>query len=350
MVSTYKYRLVNYTAKLSNVGVVITAHNRKNYLLDAIQSAIDQRLPGITYQITVVKNFLDAKIDEFINRNGVNNIFTDKPFLGYKILLGAVLTNSPVICILEDDDLFSENKVSNVYRRFSENKDLVYYHNSMTPLDEDGKKIDKWYKQEKKTVLYKPSPDLKKILRIIRFGAHNLSSITISRNLVLNNFRIFEHSNYGLDYGMLFLAFNSGRSVLSDGEKLTYYRVHDSAINKVCADYTEFINNKRQLFDGEIKTLHNLGKFIDTNNINIVSIYDLMLAQQLLRRSFISFSSFNISLIKYLRLSKYAYNKKNYVKFISLIILQRTKSAKFKNKLIQHYIKDFMLRNLGSKR
>ena len=350
MENTYRYKLINYKAKLSDIGVIIIAFRRKTYIVEAIRSVLEQVVNGVTYQITIVKNFLDKEIDEFINENGLNNIYTDNFSLGYKILLGTILTNSPVICLLEDDDMFSKNKINNVYIRFNKNNRLIYYHNSMTPINEEGNKIMKWYKQENKTVLYNDFSNLKTMLRIIKYGGHNLSSISISRNLILNNVKMFIDSTYALDYGMLLLAFSSGKSLLSDGEELTYYRVHNSAIHIVNAEYTEFINNKRQLSDGEIETLHNLNKFIDANNKDLVNIYHLMLYQHLLRRSFITFSTSNISLIEYIGLSKYAYNIKDYVKYIPLIFLQPKMLGKFKNNLIKIYIKNFLLKRSMSTR
>ena len=349
MENLYEYKVLNYKHKFSNIGVVIVAFNRRDYIIDAVKSVLNQRVNGFTYQITVVKNFLDDEIDGFINKNEVNNIYTEKPFLGYKILLGVILTNSPVICLLEDDDIFLENKLSNVYKKFKESEGLVYYHNSMTPINEEKEGIVKWYKQENRSMLYNTSVKRKKILRIIRYGGQNLSSISISRNMALKNVGLFKGSTYNLDYGILLLALSSGKLVLSDREKLTLYRVHTSATNFSNRGYNEFINNKIQIADGAIETLHNLKKLINVNNMDLVNIYSLMLYQYLLNRSLMSFSRSNVSFKEYIILHKYAYRLKDYVKYIPLLCLELAGLLKLKNKLTRYYIKNFMLRSMTNK-
>lgn len=349
MENQYEYKILNYKNKFSNIGVVIVAFNRRDYIIEALQSVLTQRANDFTYQITVVKNFLDDEIDEFINKNEVNNIYTEKTFLGYKIVLGVIFTNSPVICFLEDDDLFSDGKLSNVHKKFNENEGLVYYHNSMVPVNEEKEEIVKWYRQENRNMLYNSSEKRKKMLRIIRYGGHNLSSISISRNLALKNGGLFKSSTYDLDYGILLLALSSGKLVLSDGEKLTYYRIHTSASNVINTEYAEFLNNKLQIANGAIETLRHLEKLINVNDKDLVNIYHLMLYQYLLNRSFMSSSSSNVSFREYIILHKYAYSLRDYIKYIPLLCFQFTGLLKLKNKLTQYYINNFMLRSMRGK-
>ncbi|EQD28177.1 cell wall biosynthesis glycosyltransferase, partial [mine drainage metagenome] len=53
------------TAKQELISVIITAYQRKNYLLDALNSAVNQTLDRKYYEIIVVKNFSDSEIDAF---------------------------------------------------------------------------------------------------------------------------------------------------------------------------------------------------------------------------------------------------------------------------------------------
>ena len=50
---------------LPYISVIITAYNRKEYLLDAINSVINQTLDKKYYEIIVIKNYNDSKIDDF---------------------------------------------------------------------------------------------------------------------------------------------------------------------------------------------------------------------------------------------------------------------------------------------
>ncbi|MGC9126572.1 MAG: glycosyltransferase, partial [Thermoplasmata archaeon] len=68
------------------ISVIITAHNRKEFLKEAIQSALNQTLERSNYEILVIKNFKDEEIDRIIEQNGIRNIFTrDESTMG-KIL------------------------------------------------------------------------------------------------------------------------------------------------------------------------------------------------------------------------------------------------------------------------
>ena len=44
------------------LSVIVTAYNRKEFLLEALQSAVNQTLKREEYEIICIKNFKDAKI------------------------------------------------------------------------------------------------------------------------------------------------------------------------------------------------------------------------------------------------------------------------------------------------
>ncbi len=55
------------------ISVIITAYNRKEFILEALQSAVNQTLKRDKYEIICIKNFKDAKIDRYIKDNGIIN-------------------------------------------------------------------------------------------------------------------------------------------------------------------------------------------------------------------------------------------------------------------------------------
>ena len=63
--------------RLPYISVIITAYNRKEFLLNAIKSAINQTLDKKYYEIIVIKNFEDKNIDEFIDNHNIQKIFID---------------------------------------------------------------------------------------------------------------------------------------------------------------------------------------------------------------------------------------------------------------------------------
>ncbi|MCY0863304.1 MAG: glycosyltransferase, partial [Metallosphaera prunae] len=68
------------------ISVIITAHNRKEYLMQAVDSALNQTLPKTEYEVIVVKNFEDY--DEELEKKGVKSIVTSEKELGEKIVIG----------------------------------------------------------------------------------------------------------------------------------------------------------------------------------------------------------------------------------------------------------------------
>jgi len=59
------------------ISVIITAFNRKNYLLYAVDSVLNQTISKEMYEIIVIKNFEDAEIDRYLESKNVRNIKID---------------------------------------------------------------------------------------------------------------------------------------------------------------------------------------------------------------------------------------------------------------------------------
>ena len=57
------------------ISVIITAYNRKELLLAAFNSALNQALSRDKHEIIVTKNFRDSKIDSYIKKNGGKLVF-----------------------------------------------------------------------------------------------------------------------------------------------------------------------------------------------------------------------------------------------------------------------------------
>ena len=112
------------------VSVIITAYNRKDYLLSAVRSVADQTLSKDLYEVIVVKNFEDKQIDDYIRRLGFKNVVYDTPRYGEQVAVGIEESSGDVLAFLEDDDEFKREKLSEVYKAFSLYKDISYFHNS----------------------------------------------------------------------------------------------------------------------------------------------------------------------------------------------------------------------------
>ncbi|MCL4383602.1 glycosyltransferase, partial [Candidatus Marsarchaeota archaeon] len=110
-----------YSKKIS---VIIAAYNRKNFLYDAVKSAIDQTIDKKLYEIIIIKNFEDRKIDRLIKNSNISikQILLKSKLIYYPngLLISKALkkSNGEIIVFLEDDDIFEKNKLQQVLKIF----------------------------------------------------------------------------------------------------------------------------------------------------------------------------------------------------------------------------------------
>jgi len=114
---------------VSFISVIVTAHNRREFLLEAVNSALNQTLPKDEYEIIVVKNFEDERIDKFLEEHNVKNIVTKEEPAGIYLVKGVEESKGEVISLLDDDDLWLPQKLEIVKQVFKD-KDVIYYHNN----------------------------------------------------------------------------------------------------------------------------------------------------------------------------------------------------------------------------
>jgi len=102
--------------------VIVMDYLRKKYILDALQSIKNQK--GIDLndiEVIVVKYYQDEKIDNYIKENFPNhkiiNLDPNGPdrYCGSELAIGIKEASSNLIFILDDDDMFTENKISRIF-------------------------------------------------------------------------------------------------------------------------------------------------------------------------------------------------------------------------------------------
>ena len=62
--------ILAYMAIRPLISVIVIAHERKEFILDAIRSLKDQSAPKESYEVLIIKKFVDREIDDFIAKNG----------------------------------------------------------------------------------------------------------------------------------------------------------------------------------------------------------------------------------------------------------------------------------------
>ncbi|MEM3245801.1 MAG: glycosyltransferase family 2 protein [Candidatus Micrarchaeaceae archaeon] len=215
------------------ITVIISAHDRKQYLKDAINSVLNQTLDRSLYEIIVVKNFNDREIDKFIKQHNIRDIkFTRNQNLGAKFAEGLKRSRGDVVAFLEDDDLFATNKLAKVYSLFKNNENLVYVHNNGYIIDEEGKIVRRNYAAKE--------------------PYFNNSSISLRKDIVDKKF--LKKGLVGVDALLYFFALRSGKGIKLLNDKLTLYRSHASLSGSIATkDLDYFVKDRRILVEKVLK-------------------------------------------------------------------------------------------------
>ena len=213
------------------VSVIITAHNRKNFLKDAINSVLNQALDRSFYEIIVVKNFDDHEIDNQIEENKIIKFKArDDSFIGEDLAIGIENAKGEIISFLDDDDVFLPYKLTNIIKEFVRDPKLIYYKNNMKIIDKNANVI---YKTKIHTIknsiemdLSLPKLDFKKIYNTHAKNNFNLSCLSIRKfyfTKYIDDLRMINGSSDG------FFAITSMLSLYKikfDNKILNLYRLH----------------------------------------------------------------------------------------------------------------------------
>ena len=301
-----------------SIAVIVLAFYRKHFLLRAINSVLEQSISESTIDIVVVKNFHDTLIDNFIRDHHIKNVYTDDKSLGKKILLGIENTDSEIICFLEDDDFFTRDKIFYVKKRFGENDNVVFYHNSMIPVNANGDIMSKWYRQETELTYANAAGTVADLRRVIHFGSHNLSSISIRRHLLNEYKMLLMDMTFNLDYTIMLIALDSDELVVSDSRKLTYYTVHNSASSPTGKDYESMRSGRGKI---ALSCWMNMEKIkSQIKHPLLINFVDLMALRFNIFRKVYRESGPQPDIIKYLRLYRFSFNRIDYLLSIVLFL------------------------------
>ena len=210
------------------ITVAVTAHDRKEFVLAALRSAVDQTLPRERYEVVLVKNFSDEEIDEYASSNDIRLVSCAEPAIGEMAWAAIASASGEVISFLDDDDLFARGKLEAVSRAMSD-RSVGYYHNNAEVLDGGGGRRPLLLRQPARSeILDLPACDPACLLRTIDAGAaFNSSSISVRRDLLLRWEATIRRSVSGPGFVLLLISLLSSRALI-DTRRLTVFRSHPS--------------------------------------------------------------------------------------------------------------------------
>lgn len=222
------------------ISVIIIAYLRKEYIVKAVESVLEQDFDRNRYEIIVVKNFSDPYIDEYLLNHGIINVLSTNTGIGKKFTEGLLLSTGEIACFLEDDDIFLKHKLNEVYQTFTSHPNLIYYHNNAAFIDEIGVPMRNFSTVTFRKIsnigdLYVKNEDKDDaVFKLFGLGAYwNNSCISIRKSHFLDSLGTLSNIKTIFDGAIFFSALCSKGDILLTGNVLNYYRVNRNSATKI---------------------------------------------------------------------------------------------------------------------
>ncbi len=294
--------------------VIVIDYKRKKYILDALQSIKNQK--GIDLndiEVIVVKYYQDEKIDNYIKENFPNhkiiNLDPDDPdhYIGSALAIGIKEASSNLIFLLDDDDMFTENKISRIFEVVKNIKydEYAIWNKAIITQDLKGRPLKK---SEHKHI-------------------YNSSSIVLN---IKDKDKLIDYIRkiyYAVDTFLL-CYFNKNKKLIKVNEPLTYYRIHKENISRS-------IRNREiaEMFLRDYQYIYEKTKCRG-------QIYGIVSYKILLNLMYNA--NYKISLREYLE-CLLIFNR-DFIKGLSKIILYKL----FRNYLKKYYLKKYIFTDLNT--
>lgn len=215
--------------------IILAYHTRTEYFEKAVESVFSQDYSQEPFEMILVKDF-KSQCDLDLEKSGVRIIYSDpRDSIGKQMVLGVKESRGEIVCFLEDDDLWKQEKLKSVHERFVKNSELDYYHNSFTVIDKDGGTTKTNYRHneirrlKRRRSVYCSSLNQFEYSRLLSLGAYfNPSCISVRKGLLLSFFNQLAEINGAQDFFLFVLAVIGDRGILVDDQILTSYRVHSN--------------------------------------------------------------------------------------------------------------------------
>lgn len=227
------------------ISVIISSYNRKEFIRAAVQSVMDQTLRKDLYEIIVVKNFIDGEIDSFLQQNNVKNLYYSPDIArgaGTKAVKGIKASKGDVICFLDDDDVFSNDKLEEVYKLFADGR-IGFYHNGHK-IYYSGKAIDGTWADSGNYYLTGKEAFTDGDIKFLAKHQFWFNSSSISMRKGIIDLELLGKVNFTIDYYLAFMGINSNMDAVFDYRPLTLYGVHNSNGSKSSTeDFKKFCDS-----------------------------------------------------------------------------------------------------------
>jgi glycosyltransferase involved in cell wall biosynthesis len=297
-----------------DVSVIVLAYGRDRFVMDAVNSVLNQTLPRDRYEVIVVTNLASVErmvgglVDRVVRHSDARG--------GYA--RGVEASNGELVAFLDDDDMFDSGKLEHVVGVFDKDKSLGFYHHNVVFIDELGREFgtnavpEYWRSKVFNERVYARTLEEKKklvgylITEVHRFRrdlldpfywlGFNSSSIVVRRDLVMKYLDALSRVYIAQDNLHFIEALLSDYAVMHEPIALTNYRLH--SVGKASfggADKGMKQWNDMQVLEEVVRGTW-LGEYVDFTWTELFqfdtlfayarSVRDTKLMEQVLRRHF----------------------------------------------------------------
>lgn len=242
------------------ISVIIYSYNRKEFILEAIKSAYNQTLVRDLYEIIVVKSFSDPELDSEITKFTNTCITLNVKGHGKKIVSALDHASGDIICLLDDDDLFTKDKLQRIKDIFESQDDVIFIHNSIIRIDEKGDEIFSNRKTtHKKLELDTVSPDKKTLSQFMSQRVNWYGScMSFRKDALIEVKEILGEIDQSIDPILFILTLRKSGKMIKIDDKLTKYRVHNSTTNYLL-NFSDYVERRKEFYEN---TLTNYNRII----------------------------------------------------------------------------------------
>lgn len=241
------------------ITILILGFKRKEFIQEAMETAINQSYPRDKYEVICSVGFHDEQLSAFMIANGIKEIYCDGT-MGESIVKGLKASSGQLVAFLEDDDAFERDKLEEIVSVFDRYPDCVYYHNNVSLIDVSSSTLlqipDPYNKQITHSFIWYPIQGYRKILK--QRGDFNMSSITVNREALLRYIDPLLQISTSPDSIIFFLLLQLQSPFYFDMSRITKYRLHDSETNAVSKQKDassaltvslRFYNSRKRVYD-----------------------------------------------------------------------------------------------------
>lgn len=254
------------------ISVIVTAYYRKEFLIRAVKSILNQSLERDRYEIILTKNFLDPVIDSYLKENNVIMIYDEIDGLGPRLSRAIRVARGKIISFLEDDDCFAREKLETIAEIFRTNHGLDYYRNEFVSVDRDGNTLNNWRRGLQERIVSDVDSNLLEVVETVvgNQAMGNVSSISLSSDFGNSILISLAGLVSSVDTFLFYSALDRAKLSIFDNSRLTIVTIHDSVSRIFTEDLSEFVERSKTLYERTYKDLSTMYEVINDEYLRVL--------------------------------------------------------------------------------